>query len=109
MFPLIQSLMQLFLTTLIAVRPVFNSSNEQEMVTFASEEARTSTANVNLSSSESFSYESIDTKFDAPLVQGEITRSPTAESSQTSTALVNTNQNGIPIFQGYLLSEPTCM
>ncbi|KAL8500263.1 hypothetical protein ACS0TY_020027 [Phlomoides rotata] len=74
------------------------------MVSFASEEERASTANANVSSSGSASsaYELIDTKFDAPVVQGEISRSSTAESSQTSTALVNTNQNGIPIFQGLL-------
>ncbi|KAL8498799.1 hypothetical protein ACS0TY_021940 [Phlomoides rotata] len=88
----------------ISIRPVFNSSNEQEMVSFASEEERASTANANVSSSGSASsaYELIDTKFDAPVAQGEITRSSTADSSQTSTALINTNQNGIPIFQGLL-------
>lgn len=81
------------------------------MVAFASEEARASTANVNVSSSGSASSASelLDAKFDAPAVQGEINRSAIGESSQSSTALVTTSQNGIPIFQGYLLSPPTCM
>lgn len=103
--------MQLFASTLIAVRPVSEDTNGQEMVAFASGEARASTAIRNVSSSGSVSSasESIDTRFDAPVVHGGITRSSVGETSQNSNVLVNTNQNGISIFQGYLLSEPTYM
>ncbi|XP_075518257.1 uncharacterized protein LOC142552355 isoform X4 [Primulina tabacum] len=74
------------------------------MLTFASGEAISLTPNRNMSSSGSASsvFESIDTKFDAPIVHGGVTRNSAGEPSQNSNLVVESNnnhQNGISLFQ----------
>ncbi|KAK4411219.1 hypothetical protein Sango_0194900 [Sesamum angolense] len=91
----------------ISIRPVSEDADGQEMLSFVSGEARVSTdsRNASLSASVSSVSESIDTKYDAPVVHGAITRSTAGESSQNSDALLqsnNTNQSGISIFQGLI-------
>ncbi|KAL0379728.1 UNVERIFIED_CONTAM: hypothetical protein Sangu_0037100 [Sesamum angustifolium] len=75
----------------ISIRPVSEDANGQEMLSFVSGEARVSTDSRNSSSSASVSSvsESIDTKYDAPVVHGAITRSTAGESSQNSDVFCN--------------------
>ncbi|XP_051144624.1 uncharacterized protein LOC127260747 isoform X2 [Andrographis paniculata] len=91
----------------ISIRPLIEDGDGQEMVAFVSEEPRQIPYNMNVSSSASDSSfsESTDIQVEAPVLQGGITRSSAGESSQTSNALVqsnDTNQNGISIFQGLI-------
>ncbi|XP_075518247.1 uncharacterized protein LOC142552355 isoform X3 [Primulina tabacum] len=84
--------------------PVSEDSDGPEMLTFASGEAISLTPNRNMSSSGSASsvFESIDTKFDAPIVHGGVTRNSAGEPSQNSNLVVESNnnhQNGISLFQ----------
>ncbi|KZV43499.1 hypothetical protein F511_19043 [Dorcoceras hygrometricum] len=87
--------------TNVSVGPVSEDSDGREVLTFASGEAISLTPNRNMSSSGSVSsvFESVDTKVDAPLVQGGITR-----DAQNSSLIVqsNNNQNGISLFQGLI-------
>lgn len=87
--------MQRSVPTSIVVGPPPQEPHGQEMVTFASEEARF----VNRSLSSSGSYLSAS-NFDAPVVHGAITQGPDAESSPLLPS--NNNQNGLSIFQGYV-------
>ncbi|KAK4414625.1 E3 ubiquitin-protein ligase BRE1-like 1 [Sesamum alatum] len=91
----------------ISVRPVSEDTDGQEMLSFVSGEARVSIDNRSASPSASVSSvtESIDTKFDAPVVHGAIMRSTTGQSSQNSNVLLrsnNTNPSGISMFQGLI-------
>ncbi|KAK6162601.1 hypothetical protein DH2020_002442 [Rehmannia glutinosa] len=91
----------------ISLRPVYEDPDGQEMLAFVSGEARATAVNRSVSPSASISSlsESVDTRFDAPVVQGGITRSSSGNSSQSSNVLVqsnNTNQNGVSIFQGLI-------
>ncbi|KAK6162593.1 hypothetical protein DH2020_002434 [Rehmannia glutinosa] len=91
----------------ISLRPVYEDPDGQEMLPFVSGEARATAVNRSVSPSASISSlsESVDTRFDAPVVQGGITRSSSGNSSQSSNVLVqsnNTNQNGVSIFQGLI-------
>ncbi|KAL0464586.1 UNVERIFIED_CONTAM: hypothetical protein Slati_0346200 [Sesamum latifolium] len=91
----------------ISIRPVSEDADGQEMLSFVSGEARVSTDSRNASPSASVSSVSgsIDTRHDAPVVHGAITRRTAGESSQNSGVLLqsnNTNQSGISIFQGLI-------
>lgn len=91
--------------TFLAVGPVCEDSDGREVLMVASGEAISLTPNQNMSSSGSVSsvFESDDTKFDAPVVHGGITRNSAGEPSQSSSLVVlsNNHQNGISLFQGY--------
>ncbi|XP_075519247.1 uncharacterized protein LOC142553122 isoform X1 [Primulina tabacum] len=92
--------------TNVSVGPVSEDSDGREILTFASGEAISLTPNQNMSARGSVSavFESVDTKFDAPVVQGGITRNSAGEPSQSSSLLVQSNnhQNGISLFQGLI-------
>ncbi|XP_075518234.1 uncharacterized protein LOC142552355 isoform X1 [Primulina tabacum] len=93
-----------FQSNLCLLGPVSEDSDGPEMLTFASGEAISLTPNRNMSSSGSASsvFESIDTKFDAPIVHGGVTRNSAGEPSQNSNLVVESNnnhQNGISLFQ----------
>lgn len=84
----------------ISIGPAPEEPHGQEMVAFASEEARSLIDNRDVSSSRNDLSAS---NFDAPLVHGAITQDSAGESSQTSNALVPyTNLNGTSIFQGLI-------
>lgn len=83
-------------------------------MTFSSGETRGSIAKNEVSSSGSISstLESFHTEVDAPAVHGELIMSAAGEHSQNSNMLArsnNTNQNGIPLFQGYYSFRTTYM
>ncbi|KAL3833086.1 hypothetical protein ACJIZ3_007822 [Penstemon smallii] len=86
----------------ISIEPVSEGSYEQEMLTFASEEAGASTDRRNVTSNASVSSvsESIDSRFYAPRIRGGINKNSAGDSSQNPIVqLNNSNQNGISIFQ----------
>ncbi|KAL3814983.1 hypothetical protein ACJIZ3_016251 [Penstemon smallii] len=91
-------------TTSIFTRCFTNISTGPEDFYFSSGEATASTAKRSVSSITSVSSvsESNDTRFDAPVVHGVITKSSAGDCLQNPDVLVqsdNTNQNGISIFQ----------
>ncbi|XP_073291312.1 uncharacterized protein [Primulina huaijiensis] len=93
--------------TNVSVGPVSEDSDGPEMLTFASGEAISLTPNQNMSLSGSASsvFGSVDTKFDAPIVHGGVTRNSAGEPSQNSSLVVESNnnhQNGISLFQGLI-------
>ncbi|CAA2945092.1 Hypothetical predicted protein [Olea europaea subsp. europaea] len=93
--------------TSASAQPASGYSGGQELVTFSSGETRGSIAKNEVSSSGSSSstLESFHTEVDAPAVHGELIMSAAGEHSQNSNMLVrsnDTNQNGIPLFQGLI-------
>ncbi|KAL3616484.1 hypothetical protein CASFOL_039874 [Castilleja foliolosa] len=79
----------------ISIRPVSEDEDGQEMLAFVSGEPGARTVNRSVNSM-------IDTRYDAPIVHDGITRSPSLVAPHNSNAIVNTNQNGISIFQGLI-------
>ncbi|GFP80929.1 hypothetical protein PHJA_000236200 [Phtheirospermum japonicum] len=79
----------------ISIRPVSEDDDGQEMLAFVSGEPGARTVNRSVDSM-------IDTRYDAPVVHDGIMRSSSLVASQNSNAIVNTNQNGISIFQGLI-------